>query len=810
MSAVTSYVDFMRRRALWVVLLMVVLAACAAPFALRLGSTATDNFAAAPGTKSLYETTAIQGEFPGVFNDRETVLIECSGDCTCTSTSCPGFQGVISKLEDKLEPYRKTGVLYSTTSPFNFTGALAPLQSGYYNASADAMVLGLQFFAGAPEDDVNTAVQTALDAAVELTSGDFKVFVTGRTATRLAATAEAGKLIGMTDGIGTCFIVVFFAWQVGSWRLALIPVVNTIICLVLCLGLIYPLSSSKAIVLPSYVPNVCLFLSIALSVDYSFFHLSRFQEVRLQGKDLITACEEMVRTAGRVVLVSGVVLLFTWLALAAFPVFGTNTLGYCSSIAIFVCITVNLIMNPAMVLLFPGFFEKSALDACRCCKRRRASPEREEPLMDSASGPVKMNCYGKVASYIVRAPGMYIVPLVIYALLLPCAVRIFTADLVVGGTAGGTADTDEATSAILADFPGSNSGVPLTVMLSGDAGAVKGEGFFDAGCSLAKAVRAKTGIDAASFRGVMLQGVTDQGEVKCLQWSDAQAALSQAGLCGWAWGQSVNGDNSSTLLTVTPPFDAFSDKAKGLVDQAREAVDEFAKLKTGFEAVSYHPMSIEVDAEELTAGRFIWVVVGTVIIVFAVIAARYRAALIPIKLFFTIALPIIAVEGMSVVVFQDGILNWTGIPSLHSSGGLVWINPVATTFMLIGFALDYDIFLFSRIYSDRKSGAFLDDEAAIVNAVAATGPVITTAGVIMCLSFSGMIVQHTNPFLSQLGFTMIFGILVDTFVVRTLLVPAFLSMAGRFNWWPGSMPSKEGSEQPRAVQMTEGAGQLLA
>jgi len=189
--------------------------------------------------------------------------------------------------------------------------------------------------------------------------------------------------------------------------------------------------------------------------------------------------------------------------------------------------------------------------------------------------------------------------------------------------------------------------------------------------------------------------------------------------------------------------------------------------------------------------RFIPVVLITLFVVFSVIAIRYRAALVPVKLFFTIALPIVSVLGTGAFVFQDGILNWTGIPSLQSQGGLVWINPVACTFMLIGFALDYDIFLFSRIYADRKEGRFLDDKEAIIHAVAVTGPVITTAGCIMALAFSGMVVQSTNPFLCQMGFTMIFGILVDTFIVRTLLVPAFLSMAGSYNWWPGKMPSAE-------------------
>jgi len=225
---------------------------------------------------------------------------------------------------------------------------------------------------------------------------------------------------------------------------------------------------------------------------------------------------------------------------------------------------------------------------------------------------------------------------------------------------------------------------------------------------------------------------------------------------------------------------------------SRKAVDRYKETGAYGSAVVFHPMAVEVDAEELTSARFPWVVLITVVVVFTVIAIRYRSILLPFRMFFTTALPIISVLGTGVFVFQDGCFDWLDFASLKSQGGLVWINPIACTFMLIGFALDYDIFLFSRIYADRKNGVFLDDSEAIINAVAKTGPVITTAGCIMALAFSGMILQSSNPFLSQMGFTMIYGILMDTFIVRTLLVPTFLSMAGRFNWLPMKMPSKDG------------------
>merc|ERR1711957_906448 len=200
-------------------------------------------------------------------------------------------------------------------------------------------------------------------------------------------------------------------------------------------------------------------------------------------------------------------------------------------------------------------------------------------------------------------------------------------------------------------------------------------------------------------------------------------------------------------MAISLPYDAFSNQAKALVAQARDAIDEYGARPYKGMAAIFHPMAVEVDAEQMVQRRFPWVVLVTLVVVFGMIALRYRAALIPLKLFCTIALPILSVLGTGVFVFQDGVLNWTGIPSLQSQGGLVWINPIACTFMLIGFALDYDLFLFSRIYADRRDGLFLEDRPAIIHAVAKTGPIITTAGLIMALAFSGMVVQSTNPFL---------------------------------------------------------------
>lgn len=106
--------------------------------------------------------------------------------------------------------------------------------------------------------------------------------------------------------------------------------------------------------------------------------------------------------------------------------------------------------------------------------------------------------------------------------------------------------------------------------------------------------------------------------------------------------------------------------------------------------------------------------------------------------------------GLASAVYQFGILDWTTATALEKdgSGGISWLLPCSTAFLLIGLALDYDIFLFSRVYELRKTK--LQTVPAIVEAVRVTGPVISGAGIIMALAFLGMLF-NSNKFLNEVG-----------------------------------------------------------
>lgn len=166
----------------------------------------------------------------------------------------------------------------------------------------------------------------------------------------------------------------------------------------------------------------------------------------------------------------------------------------------------------------------------------------------------------------------------------------------------------------------------------------------------------------------------------------------------------------------------------------------------------------------------------------------FKSTFVPIRLFITVSIPLTLVYGTALLVYGPAkSLKWTGWSSLSDPAGtgIFWITPVMTICVLVGLALDYDVFLYDRIYEYRLNG--WDDTSSIVLGVYQTGTIITAAGCIMTIAFATLMFSNI-PCMNQFGFILTFAVLIDTFIIRTALVPAILSMAGPLNWWPGGVP----------------------
>mmetsp|Transcript_12802 Transcript_12802/g.14775 ORF Transcript_12802/g.14775 Transcript_12802/m.14775 type:complete len:233 (+) Transcript_12802:2-700(+) len=183
-------------------------------------------------------------------------------------------------------------------------------------------------------------------------------------------------------------------------------------------------------------------------------------------------------------------------------------------------------------------------------------------------------------------------------------------------------------------------------------------------------------------------------------------------------------------------------------------------------------------------GLFPTLIGTTLAAVFIVLSVMLKSAFVPIRLAFTLFLPILAVYGLAVLVYQDGILNWLSAATT-SIGGFYWYIPILITSMVCGLALDYDVFLISRIVEHRSNG--YDIRASIVKASCETGGTISAAGIIMTLAFGGMLLANQST-INLSGWLLATAVLLDTFVVNTILVPALMSLGDNVAWWPMKMP----------------------
>ena len=178
------------------------------------------------------------------------------------------------------------------------------------------------------------------------------------------------------------------------------------------------------------------------------------------------------------------------------------------------------------------------------------------------------------------------------------------------------------------------------------------------------------------------------------------------------------------------------------------------------------------DIADVTTGDFTTIVWAVIAGIFLVLVLLLRSAVAPVYLVLTVLLSFASTLGLTVLVFQ-GLL---GEP------GLVWWLPAFLFVILVALGADYNIFLTGRI---REEAAGTDTRTAVARGLAATGRVITSAGLILAGTFAALLAAPIEGMV-QMGFAASVGLLVDTFIVRSLLVPSIAAILGSANWWPSA------------------------
>jgi RND superfamily putative drug exporter len=234
--------------------------------------------------------------------------------------------------------------------------------------------------------------------------------------------------------------------------------------------------------------------------------------------------------------------------------------------------------------------------------------------------------------------------------------------------------------------------------------------------------------------------------------------------------QCIGADNKTALITVEFQADPYSNQA---IDQAQTIRSDLHANFDSAEGVTNIYLGgttgSTLDTKTLFTDQFNMVLpivaIGVAIVLFIVL----RSLILPLFAVVSVLMSIVWTLAITAIVFQSAF-NY----------GLLFIAPLFLFVALLGLGMDYNIFILTRIREESSKGQKLND--AIVHAIEQTGGIITAAAIILAGSL-GALMLSSDLLLKEIGFAFSVSILVDALLVRTYLVPAVMSVLGKWNWY---------------------------
>jgi RND superfamily putative drug exporter len=224
------------------------------------------------------------------------------------------------------------------------------------------------------------------------------------------------------------------------------------------------------------------------------------------------------------------------------------------------------------------------------------------------------------------------------------------------------------------------------------------------------------------------------------------------------------------LFTVTLTEDPFGEAGFAQIEPLRDQLGT-----AGGDAVLVGGATAEEhDLREAVRSDTLFLVPLVLLVVFAILVLLLRALVGPLMLMATVVLSFFAALGLALIVFE----LFADFPGEDPS------YPLFAFIFLVALGIDYNIFLMARVREEAQ--AAMPTKEAMLKGLAVTGGVITSAGIVLAGTFSVLAVLPLVA-LTQIGITVALGVLLDTFVVRSILVPALTFSLGEKTWWPSAL-----------------------
>jgi RND superfamily putative drug exporter len=515
-----------------------------------------------------------------------------------------------------------------------------------------------------------------------------------------------------------------------------------------------------AIVLPvsNLLGNVVTMIGLAIGIDYSLLMVTYYREHAAAAAPIADSAMAAVARGGRTIAWSGVTVVIGLLGLLLSPILETRTVGIGGALVVFVSVLAALTLLPAALVLLG-----SRLEWLPVIPRHRGRPRL-------------LAFWRALGGWVVRHPYITLLLAGGCALALASPVLSIRTDFSKQRWFLPPAMESRVGADLLAAVRGENAALGIYVVVrSTDGLPILAAAHLDPLLAYSAALARDPRVGAVSSPVDLQQGLG--ADEYHMLYADPEQAFRDYPDIGNLF---VSRDHHAALFQVTPAEQASAADIAQLSRelQAHAPAGPFAVLVTGGAAV-YDDFN---DAMLRSLPRiFAFVVAATVFMLFA----AFRSFLLPVKAVLMNLLAVAAGIGAVVAIFQ---LGWLGsvIGLEHPVSSIPLEIPLMVFCMSFGLSMDYELFLLFRIQQEYYGDG--DNNRATVEGLATVAPVITGAGLIMVVVF-GAFVGAALPVLKMIGVGLCVAVLVDATLVRALIVPAVMALAGRWNWYPGRRPA---------------------
>ncbi len=536
-----------------------------------------------------------------------------------------------------------------------------------------------------------------------------------------------------------------------AFRALLAPLV-TLLPAALVLALASPViaaSTHLGVQVSAITQFILIVLVLGAGTDYGLFLVFRTREELRRGLEPKDAVRRAVATVGESITFSALIVIAALMSLIIAQFNFYQSLGPALAIGIALMLLAGLTLLPALLAIFG---------------RAVFWPSRAR-LVESP----RPNIYGRIAGVVVRRP----LPVAVMGAIVFGAIALGQ----IGTTTAGFADqsapagTDSAAGETLISQHYGRANLNATEFLfkfatpiwshADDLQTIQstlqaGGGFATVGGPLA--------FSGQQLTPAQLVAVHDGGNAQ------AAAALARFVSSDGRTVQYIGVERGGAALPITD-----IPKVRDLATRTASSVSAAASGVFGIQPFAF-------DVDQLSSSD-LWHIIPVVAILIAILLAIVLRSLVaPLYLVTSVLLSYLAALGLTALIF------------VHFGGqdGINFVLPFLMFVFLMALGSDYNVLVMTRI---REESHHAGTREAVRHAIGATGTTVTTAGLILggtfaVLAFAGGSASGGSQ-IQQIGYGVAFGVVMDTFVVRTILVPAFVVVLGRRNWWPSRLGQRD-------------------